>query len=169
MKVSPPAHLILGGRRSGKSAFAEQEARATGLPCTYVATSRVYDSDQAARIAEHRARRQGQGWTLVEVPNPLELQATLVQLAPHKQVVLVDCLAMWLNNLFLDAVPVPELRLPEGPATLLLVSGEVGLGLHAETALGRRYADALGILNQHIAAQVPKVSFIAAGLPLSLK
>ena len=166
---NPIRHLILGGRRSGKSAFAEQAAFATGRPRTYLATSRAYDDDHATRIAEHRSRREGQGWTVVEAPAPLDLQEVLARLAAQDIVVLIDCLSMWLNNVFLDEIPVPTLTLPEGPADLIFVSSEVGLGLHPETALGRRYADALGLLNQSMAAQADQVTLVSAGLPLRLK
>lgn len=164
-----PAHLILGGRRSGKSAYAESLARASGRPLTYLATSRPYDRDHAARIAAHKIRRQGQGWTVLEVSDPLALQAQLDALATEDRVVLVDCLSMWLNNAFLDEIDVPDLRLPQNAARVVLVSLEVGLGLHPETALGRAYADALGLLNQALAAQADQVSLIIAGLPVTLK
>ena len=163
------SQLILGGRRSGKSAYAETLALKTGLPKTYLATSRAYDADHAARIAVHRERREGQGWTVVETPDPLALQDQLLKLANQEQVVLVDCLSMWLNNLFLDEIDMPTLTLPKGQAQFIFVSMEVGQGLHPETSLGRRYADALGTLNQAIAAQADRVTFIAAGLPLVLK
>lgn len=161
--------LILGGRRSGKSAYAETLALETGLPKTYLATSRAYDADHAARISAHRERREGQGWSVIESPDPLTLPDQLNALAQQEQVVLVDCLSMWLNNLFLDDMQVPDLTIPRGKARFIFVSMEVGLGLHPETSLGRRYADALGTLNQAIAAQVDRVTFVAAGLPLNLK
>jgi len=161
-----PSHLILGGRRSGKSAFAEAEALALKKPLTYIATSRAYDKDHAERINLHRQRRQGEGWTVHESGDPTELQGNL-NLASGA--VLVDCLSMWLNNIFLDNIDIPPLTLPVTDAYLILVSTEVGLGIHSETSLGRRYADKLGELNQSIAAQADKVSFVAAGLNLKLK
>ena len=164
-----PSHLILGGRRSGKSEFAEGLTLGLGLPKTYLATSRAYDDDHAARIAVHKARREGQGWAVVEVPDPLDLHSTLQGLADQNQAVLVDCLSMWLNNLFLDQTDVPVLTLPQGPAQFFFVSLEVGLGLHPETKLGRDYADALGLLNQSIARQADQVSLVIAGLPQILK
>ena len=163
------SHLILGGRRSGKSAYAENLAIQSGLPKTYLATSRIYDEDQAARITEHRLRREGQGWKVLEVLEPLDLQDQLSALAPVRRCVLVDCLSLWLNNLFLDERELPTLAIPRNKARFLFVSAEVGLGLHPDSALGRRYADALGTLNQAIAAQADRVTFVAAGLPLTLK
>ena len=164
-----PTNLILGGRRSGKSAFAETQARALNLPLTYLATSRTYDRDHADRIDQHQRRRLEQGWRLVEVPEPLDLQQQLTLAMATPGAIVVDCLSMWLNNLFLDQLDIPKLVLPPGPAHLFLVSSEVGQGVHPETALGRRYADALGILNQSLAAQADQVRLIVAGLPLVLK
>lgn len=157
------SHLILGGRRSGKSEYAEAQVIRRGGTLTYIATSRAYDEDHQARIDAHRARREGQGWNVLEVPNPLDLQAVMDS---ARGPVLLDCLSMWLNNLFLDDSGVPALAIP---ANLTLVSLEVGLGLHPETKLGRDYADALGRLNQDVAKQVDQVTFVAAGLPLILK
>lgn len=163
------SHLILGGRRSGKSAYAEKLALEAGRPKVYVATSRAYDTDHAARIAVHRERREGQGWHVIETPDPLDLQAQLDSLAQTDQVILIDCLSMWLNNLFLDDIAVPALKVPSGAADFLFVSLEVGLGLHPENALGRAYADALGTLNQSIAAQIDQATLVIAGLPQQLK
>ena len=168
-KSQGQSHLILGGRRSGKSTYAENLALRSHLPKTYVATSRIYDDDHRARIARHRQRREGQGWQLLEVPKALDLQERLYNLAEQSQVVLIDCLSMWLNNVFLDGLNVPELKIPKERAQFILVSMEVGLGLHPQSPLGRQYADALGHLNQAVAQQVDRVTFIAAGLPLSLK
>jgi len=163
------SHLILGGRRSGKSAYAEALACEMGLPKTYIATSRIYDEGHAARIRAHRERREGQGWQVIEAGDPQALQGILEAQAAQPGAILVECLSMWLNNVLLDEAEVPRLQLPPGPGGLLFVSMEVGLGLHGETPLGRAYSDALGLLNQHMAAQVDQVDFIAAGLPLRLK
>ena len=157
------SHLVLGGRRSGKSEYAEAQVIERGGTLTYIATSRAYDADHQARIDAHRVRREGQGWTVLEVTDPLSLQATM---DAARGPVLLDCLSMWLNNLFLDGIPVPHLAIP---GNVTLVSLEVGLGIHPETKLGRDYADALGRLNQAVAKQVDRVTFIAAGLPLTLK
>lgn len=164
-----PNHLVLGGRRSGKSAFAENLTLDLNLPKTYVATSRAYDEDHATRIKAHRARRKGQGWRVLEAPDPADLQGILDSLAGKTEAVLVDCLSMWLNNVFLDGAPVPGLTLPHGKTQFILVSLEVGLGVHPDTKLGRDYADALGTLNQSIARQADQVSLVIAGLPHVLK
>lgn len=170
--MSAPAHtLVLGGARSGKSAFAERQVRASGLARIYLATGTAGDAEMRARIERHRQDR-GPEWHTIE--EPLALAQTLaVEAAAHA--VLVDCLTLWLSNLMhaghdletetrglLDA-----LERCRGPVTL--VSNEVGLGLVPETPLGREFRDAQGRLNQAVAAAVARVVFVAAGLPLWLK
>jgi adenosylcobinamide kinase / adenosylcobinamide-phosphate guanylyltransferase len=164
--------LVLGGARSGKSAFAESLIGESGLARIYLATATAGDDEMKARIAHHRVQR-GEGWTTVE--EPLALVDALTRVATQGHAVLVDCLTLWLSNLmfaqrdadvearrltrFLDGAKYP----------IVLVSNEVGLGLVPETPLGRDFRDAQGRLNQIVAAAVPNVAFIAAGLPLWLK
>jgi adenosylcobinamide kinase / adenosylcobinamide-phosphate guanylyltransferase len=163
--------LVLGGARSGKSAFAETLACEAAPDRVYLATATAGDDEMAARIAHHRARR-GAGWRTIE--EPLELVAVLAREAGAGRAVLVDCLTLWLSNLMHAGRDV-EAATQELVACLLqargivLVSNEVGLGLVPETPLGRRFRDAQGRLNQAIAAVADNVVFIAAGLPLWLK
>ncbi len=168
----PRPTLVLGGARSGKSRFAERLACESGLARVYLATATAGDDEMRARIAHHRAQR-GDGWRTVE--EPLALTDALTREAGEGRVVLVDCLTLWLSNL-MHAVRDIEaetralaewLRGTRHP--VLLVSNEVGLGLVPETPLGRDFRDAQGRLNQAIAAVVPEVAFVAAGLPLWLK
>jgi len=164
--------LVLGGARSGKSRFAEQLARESGLARIYLATATAGDGEMRARIAHHRARR-GDGWRTVE--EPLKLVDALAREAGAGRVVLVDCLTLWLSNLMHAArdVDTETVTLADWlratPHPVLLVSNEVGLGLVPETPLGRDFRDAQGRLNQAIAAVAPNVAFVAAGLPLWLK
>jgi adenosylcobinamide kinase / adenosylcobinamide-phosphate guanylyltransferase len=167
--------LVLGGARSGKSAFAERLVGDSGLARIYLATATADDEEMKARIAHHRAQR-GQGreaWTTVE--EPLALVDALTREATHGRAVLVDCLTLWLFNLMLAGRdPEVEARrltrfLGVARYPVVFVSNEVGLGLVPETPLGRRFRDAQGRLNQIMAAAVPQVVFIAAGLPLWLK
>jgi adenosylcobinamide kinase/adenosylcobinamide-phosphate guanylyltransferase len=164
--------LVLGGARSGKSAFAEKLIGDCGLTGIYLATATAGDDEMKARIAHHRKQR-GEGWVTVE--EPLALVDVLTREAIHGRAVLVDCLTLWLSNLMLaerDA-DVEARRLTRLLGVLkypvVLVSNEVGLGLVPETPLGRNFRDAQGRLNQVVAAAVPNVVFIAAGLPLWLK
>jgi adenosylcobinamide kinase/adenosylcobinamide-phosphate guanylyltransferase len=164
--------LVLGGARSGKSAFAEQIIRDSGFKRIYIATATPGDDEMQARISHHRNRR-GDGWITVE--EPLNLTQTLTRESTADRAVLVDCLTLWLSNLMHAGRDVEAetghlaewLRLTSH--RVVLVSNEVGLGLVPETALGRGFRDAQGRLNQAVAAAVRHVVFIAAGLPLRLK
>jgi adenosylcobinamide kinase/adenosylcobinamide-phosphate guanylyltransferase len=164
--------LVLGGARSGKSAFAEKLVGDSGLARVYLATATPGDDEMRLRIAQHRTQR-GEGWTTVE--EPLALVDALAREVTHGRAVLVDCLTLWLSNLMLAGRD-PEIEarrltrfLDVAKYPVVLVSNEVGLGLVPDTPLGRRFRDAQGRLNQIVAALVPNVVFIAAGLPLWLK
>ena len=163
--------LVLGGARSGKTAHALVSAEAVGLRRIYVATAEAGDAEMAERIARHRAER-GAGWRTVEAP--LDLVGALA-LAGEADVVLVDCLTLWLSNLMLGGRDVGAATdgllaaLAEAEVPVVLVSNEVGMGLVPETPLGRAFRDAQGRLNQQVAAAVARVDFVVAGLPLRLK
>lgn len=168
--------LLIGGARSGKSRHAmaralEAAARGAARPL-YVATSRAWDADHQARIARHRAER-GPEWESVEE------EVTLSALPLTGRVVVVDCLTLWLTNIFLDAgsklepaleVAKAELdRLAAIDATLLLVTNEIGQGVHAETEIGRKFVDLQGFVNQHAARLCDEVLLMVAGIPLTVK
>jgi adenosylcobinamide kinase / adenosylcobinamide-phosphate guanylyltransferase len=170
--------FIVGGARSGKSAYAERLARESGLPVTYIATARIADDEFAARVAHHRARRPAH-WA--EVLEPLDLAAALDRTAAPGQCVLIDCLTLWLANLLCP--PDAEAPLPDWSArldafaaacerargTVLIVSNELGMGVVPLGATTRLYVDELGRLNQRIAALADRATLVAAGLPLMLK
>jgi adenosylcobinamide kinase/adenosylcobinamide-phosphate guanylyltransferase len=164
--------LVTGGQRSGKSRYAERLVTESGLARIYLATATAGDSEMAMRIAAHRQRRAG-AWTTVE--EPLDLPAVLARSSRAGAVVLVDCLTLWLNNLFAAGrdVAAETRRLVEslgalsGPA--VLVSNEVGSGIIPANDLARAYADALGTLNQRVAEACARVVLVVAGLPLVLK
>ncbi len=160
--------IILGGARSGKSAFAEQLVEGFDLPKTYIATAQALDGEMAARIAEHQTRRTG--WTTIEAP--LDLVAAL-QSVPEGSVVLIDCLTLWLSNHMLQDsdVDIDGLlaAIAASPSPVICVSNEVGMGLVPDNALGRKFRDAQGILNRRIAERADLAVFVAAGLPLVLK
>ena len=170
-KSFPHLTLVLGGARSGKSAFAETLVTSANRPRTYIATSQPFDEEMETKIANHRESR-GPDWHTIEAP--LDLNPALVAAAPNS-IVLIDCLTLWLSNqmhadadidveienllLVLNSVPIP----------VVCVSNEVGMGLVPETKLGRRFRDFQGKLNQKFAEQANLVVFVAAGLPLTLK
>lgn len=164
--------LVLGGARSGKSAYAEALVTGSGLAPVYIAAGEPGDAEMAERIAHHRARR-GTGWRTVEEPQALE--AALTGNAAEGSGVLVDCLTLWLSNLMhADADIEGRTRSLCGvarglPGLVVFVSNEVGLGLVPDNPLGRRFRDAQGRLNQAVAAIATRVVFVAAGLPLALK
>lgn len=162
--------LVLGGARSGKSALAEGLVRGAGPSPVYVATAEAWDDEMRARIADHRAQREGQGWRTIEAP--IDLPGALA--AAGDAPVLVDCLTLWLTNLMLGEHDIPAaaaalLAALDRPGPTVLVANEVGLGIVPDNALARRFRDAAGRLNQQVAARADTVVFTAAGLPMVLK
>ncbi|WP_313505827.1 bifunctional adenosylcobinamide kinase/adenosylcobinamide-phosphate guanylyltransferase [Stutzerimonas kunmingensis] len=166
--------LILGGARSGKSRFAEGLAADSGLAVTYIATSQPLDGEMTERIAHHRERRPAH-WTLVE--EPLQLVRVLREQAAANRCLLVDCLTLWLTNLLMldDAARLAEERdallecLDGLPGRILLVSNETGLGVVPLGELTRRYVDEAGWVHQAVAERAQRVTFMVAGLPMTLK
>jgi len=166
----PRLTLVLGGARSGKSAYAERLLAGTKTR-VYLATAEAHDAEMAERIRRHRARR-GDNWTTLE--EPLDI-ARALSAAAGSRPVLVDCLTLWLSNLIAagrdveretDAL-IDALARREG--SVIFVANEVGLGIVPENALARLFRDHAGRLNQRLAARAQRVLFIAAGLPLTLK
>lgn len=165
--------LVLGGARSGKSAWAERAAAASGRPVTLVATAEALDAEMAARIARHQAERPAH-WTTVEAP--LALAAALRRASGTGQVVLVDCLTLWLSN-HLHHAPADwaatraELlaAVAAFEGELLLVGNEVGQGVVPLGELSRRFVDESGWLHQALAQVCERVRFIVAGCVWPLK
>ena len=170
--TSPGAVLVLGGARSGKSAFAERLVVETGLSRHYIATGRAWDDEMRVRIAKHREDR-GKGWETHE--EPLALAERIADVAREDRAVLIDCLTLWLTNLMLEERDIPQefasllLAVKDAPGRLVFVSNEVGLGIVPENRMAREFRDHAGRLHQQVAALVPNVYFIAAGLPLKMK
>lgn len=177
VKQSKQAETVfyVGGCRSGKSRLAEDfVAGAYSRPC-YVATmTPSSDGELQERIALHRQRR-GDQWQLIEEPRAL---APLLTGPLAADVLLIDCLTMWLTNLLLAGLSDQAVR-QEGdalveaihhcPRSVVLVANEVGLGIVPESDLGRRFRDLAGWLNQQVAAACRRVVLVTAGLPLLLK
>jgi adenosylcobinamide kinase/adenosylcobinamide-phosphate guanylyltransferase len=165
--------LIGGGARSGKTAFALRLARGLGERRVYIATATAGDGEMAARIARHRQER---GAAFETVEEPLRLPRALRELA-RCDVVVVDCLTLWLSNLLLrDADPDAALReaddladlAPSLPFHLLLVTNEVGMGLVPETPLGRMFRDVAGRVHQRLARVSDEIYLAALGVMLRL-
>jgi adenosylcobinamide kinase/adenosylcobinamide-phosphate guanylyltransferase len=170
--------LILGGARSGKSAYAEKLAAESGLPVIYIATAQVYDAEFQQRINHHQTRRPSH-WVLVE--EPFHLAETLIRHTAPDRCLLVDCLTLWLAQWTCPDCNPPQDKtweaecqalldiLPNLPGSIILVSNEVGMGIVPLGEINRRFQDEQGRLNQAVAAVCDKAVFMAAGLPLTLK
>lgn len=182
----PISLFILGGARSGKSAYGLGRAQAhwqSGGRVCMVLTARVGDDEMAARIARHRQDRSvflsaadvrdALRWRAMEVPFALE--EALAAQVDDDTLVVVDCLTMWLTNIMLagENVQARSEALANAVKTfkphIILVSNEVGNGIVPAHPLGRRFRDAQGALNQAIAHVASDVAFMVAGLPLWLK
>ena len=183
----PQLILILGGARSGKSTFAERLARRSGRSVTFIATATVGDDDMRARIERHQAVRP-QDWHTLE--EPLDLARAVWEAAQLADVLLLDCITLWVSNwLFaqgdIDDEAVSEryytgalaqidalleaFRALDASKTLLVVTNEVGLGIVPAYALGRIYRDVLGLVNQRLAAASEHVYMMVAGLGVDIK
>lgn len=166
--------LILGGARSGKSRLAEQTAINTQLAVTYVATAQALDPEMQSRIEHHQNQRPAH-WSLVE--EPLYLANALQKIDRSNQIILVDCLTLWLTNLLLlDDQSVQQLEceqllkvLPTLESEIILVSNETGLGVVPLGEISRRFVDEAGRLHQALGQIADKVVFCVAGFPMILK
>ena len=166
-------HLILGGVRSGKSRYAEQQAGASGKAVVYFATAQARDAEMARRIAWHRRQRPAH-WLLVE--EPLALADALEKHASPEHCLLVDCLTLWLSNLLHAGEERLQRErqalldcLPRLPGEVLLVTNEVGQGIVPMGELNRRFCDEAGRLHQALAARCERVTWMIAGLPQCVK
>lgn len=165
--------LVLGGARSGKSAFAEDLVLSEAGQAHYIATGRAWDDEMKERILHHRDRR-GECWETHE--EPLALTETLVRLDQPENVILVDCLTLWVTNLMLEEgrsladefAPLVR-QASRARAKIVFVSNEVGLGIVPDNRMARQFRDHAGRLHQQIAAVAKEVYFVAAGLPLRMK
>lgn len=177
-------YLVLGGARSGKSAFAEEMARAAGKKVIYIATSEVLDEEMALRVKHHRERRPAD-WFTVEEPLSPEAKIDWVN---SSHLVLLDCLTLWVSNLLLHkGLPYPGstadekeafiiqkvtslLNVLQGKGTsAILVSNEVGWSIVPENPLARQYRDVMGRVNQLCARRAKRVFLAVAGLVVEIK
>lgn len=180
--------LILGGARSGKSAYAERLAGESGRPVLYIATATAGDDEMAARIARHRAQRPGD-WRTVEAP--VDVAEAVRGNAGRGDAVLLDCLTLWVSNVMLretgsateipmDSLAAIEARLVrealalvdearQRDLSLALVSNEVGMGVVPAFPLGRQFQDVLGRVNQAVAGAADAVILMIVGLPVDLR
>ncbi|WHP06243.1 MULTISPECIES: bifunctional adenosylcobinamide kinase/adenosylcobinamide-phosphate guanylyltransferase [Acinetobacter] len=166
--------LILGGARSGKSRLAEQIAKDCGLAVVYIATAQALDEEMQQRIQHHQQQRP-MGWQLCE--ETIFLADQLLQLDQENQLILVDCLTLWLTNLLLaeDAALQQQQTekllkvLPQLKSDIVLVSNETGLGVVPMGEISRCFVDEAGRLHQALGQLADKVVFCVAGFPMILK
>ncbi|MGJ3700282.1 bifunctional adenosylcobinamide kinase/adenosylcobinamide-phosphate guanylyltransferase [Variovorax sp. AFSI2.2] len=186
----PEHELILGGQKSGKSRRAEQRAIdwLAEAPATHravlIATGQAYDDEMRERIARHQADRAQRVPAMRTVEEPIELAREIVTQSAPDTLVVIDCLTLWLTNLLMPlrsesarpmtrtpathiAMLLVALREARGP--VVLVGNEIGLGVIPLGGETRAFVDALGRLNQDVAAACGRVTLMVAGLPLTLK
>jgi adenosylcobinamide kinase/adenosylcobinamide-phosphate guanylyltransferase len=174
--------LVLGGAKSGKSLFAENLAIQSQKKLTYIATAQPYDGEMAQRISSHQQRRLEQAVHWETIEEPIALARTLKQLTStidikNKQLVLIDCLTLWLSNLLLNLnkkLQQIEINavfdvLVDYPSDVIFVSNETGLGIVPANQLSRQFIDIAGELHQRMATRSDRVILTVAGLPLILK
>lgn len=176
--------LVTGGARSGKSAFAEQTVRSSGLPVTYIATAEVYDDEMRKRVELHKLRRPPSWGTWEGTP-----EALAEELSSMSGCFLMDCLTMWLTRLIFEddrCEKAPENEWHEreneiiellkslcasvAPGShLVMVTNETGMGIVPDNRLSRRFRDLQGRANQTVAAMADEVVFVVSGCPMWVK
>lgn len=165
-------YYISGGERSGKSSYAQQLAESLSDSPFYLATSRIWDADFKKRVDRHVSDRD-ERWTTIEE------EKNISTVIPKKATVVVDCVTLWLTNFYVDTkndlqhsliLAKNEIdKLSELDATIIVISNEIGMGLHADTEIGRKFTELQGWINQYIAKKANKATFMVSGLPLTLK
>lgn len=165
-------HFITGGERSGKSGFAQQKAlECSDLPY-YLATAKVWDGNFKERIDRHQKDRDNR-WTTIEE------QTELNSVLPNNSTVVIDCVTLWLTNLYSnnqsDKIKSLELakkevdQLAKYQGNLFIISNEIGMGLHGHTQSARDFVELQGWTNQYIAKLADRVTFMVSGIPMQVK
>jgi adenosylcobinamide kinase/adenosylcobinamide-phosphate guanylyltransferase len=169
MEIASGLVFITGGARSGKSRYAQELALQWSDSPVYVATARHWDDDFEKRIQRHRNERD-ERWTSIEE------EKYISRLSLSGKVVVVDCVTLWLTNFFTDNKDTCLQECKQEIDALdivnnlfIIISNELGMGLHAETAVGRQFTDLQGWLNQHIAQKANKAILMVSGIPLLIK
>lgn len=166
-------YLITGGERSGKSNYAQNLALQFSQSPIYVATARKWDDDFQNRINRHQQERD-ERWTNIEK------EKYLSEIDFSGKVALIDCVTLWLTNFFSDHQYDVNLSLEEAKkeflsianqenSTLIIVTNEIGMGVHAETHIGRKFTELQGWMNQFLAANADEVILMVSGIPVKIK
>ena len=165
-------HLVTGGERSGKSAYAQSLAKSLAGNPVYLATAKIWDKDFEDRVSRHRSDRD-ESWETIEE------QTQLGSVLPTGRVVVIDCVTLWLTNYFsqydydkeksLKAAKEEFDKIKDYEGTLLIITNEIGMGVHAERKTGRDFVELQGWMNQYIASHADNVTLMVSGLPLKVK
>jgi len=165
-------YYITGGERSGKSKYAQNLALSLAPNPKYIATSRIWDDDHQKRVTRHIEDRNEQ-WIAVEEEKHLS------NVINQEEVVVIDCVTLWLTNFFVDTKNdiVESLRLAKHElekvfainAHIIIISNEIGMGVHAQTDMGRKFTELQGWTNQFIAKNADSAIVMISGIPLKLK
>ena len=167
--------LVTGGCRSGKSRFAEEWAETRAVKRLFLATAQILDNEMAERVRRHQAIRE-KGWITVE--EPLEVTKVILEQGSDVEVILLDCVTLWINNLLMEEFADQEIEdkvrelvagLAQVSCSVGLVTNEVGWGIVPEHPLGRRFRDLAGATNRILAKTVDRVVLMVAGIPIIIK
>lgn len=164
--------LVTGGARSGKSRYAQDLALSLSQEPVYIATAKVWDDDFEQRVKRHQSDRDHR-WT------NFEERRKVASLPIDDRVCMIDCVTLWLTNyfsdtkydveasLFLFKKQVDALMLKIG--TFIIVTNEIGMGVHADSEIGRKFTDLQGWANQYVASKASRVVFMVSGIPMIIK
>ncbi len=164
--------FITGGQRSGKSSFAQRLAEEKSDSPLYLATARIWDDDFKQRVERHRADRGGNWQTIEE-------QIEIGHFNFVGKTVLLDCITLWLTNIFyenrndieksLSIAKAEWNKLIQQNFNLIVVSNELGMGVHPENEMARKFADLQGWMNQYIAQNADTVFLMVSGISVKIK
>lgn len=164
--------FITGGARSGKSRYAQQLALSLSASPVYIATAKIWDKDFQQRVERHKAERDAR-WT------NWEEQRHISKLETTDRVCIIDCVTLWLTNFFSDTKSDAEAslelfkkeidQLHKKNSIFIIISNEIGMGVHAHSESARRFTDLQGWANQYIAALAKQVILMVSGIPVTIK
>ncbi|CAM4004278.1 MULTISPECIES: bifunctional adenosylcobinamide kinase/adenosylcobinamide-phosphate guanylyltransferase [Flavobacterium] len=166
-------YLITGGERSGKSGYGQDLALSLSKNPMYVATARNWDGDFQKRIDRHQSDRD-ENWVNIEKEKHLS------EIDFSGKVAMIDCVTLWLTNFFVDtkndvelcleqAKKEIELVLQQEDITIIIITNEIGMGVHAATHVGRKFTELQGWMNQYLAKKADKVVLMVSGIPVPVK
>lgn len=166
-------YLITGGERSGKSGYGQDLALTLSKNPMYIATARNWDDDFQKRIDRHQNDRD-ENWINIEKEKQLS------EIDFSNKVAMVDCVTLWLTNFFVDTKNDVELCLEQAKKeielvmkqeniTLIIITNEIGMGVHASTHTGRKFTELQGWMNQYLAKKADKVVLMVSGIPVPIK